>query len=336
MRVLVAGATGAIGRPLIAQLLAAGHQVVGMTRREERADALRRAGAEAIVCDALDAEAARRAVLDTRPEAIVDQLTSLPEDYDVRRLAKFYADNDRVRREGTAALLAAAKEAGVRRYVVQSIAFLYAPEGGWVKTEDDRPWLDAPPPFTDSVRVLVDNERKVTEAAELEGLALRYGFFYGPGTYYAPGGSIAEQVRKRRFPIVGGGDGVTSYIHLHDAAAATVVAVSRGAPGVYNIVDDEPAPMREWLPAYAAAIGAKPPRRVPGWLARLAAGSFVASMARELRGASNAKARAELGWQPALPSWREGFRTALASDAPTRPAGFEPATSASGGQRSIH
>jgi nucleoside-diphosphate-sugar epimerase len=316
MKVLVAGATGAIGRPLIAQLLAAGHQVVGLTRRQERADALRAAGADAVLCDVLDARAARQAVLDARPDAIIDELTSLPRDYDVRRLSKLYAENDRVRRLGTAALVEAAREAGVRRYVVQSIAFLYAPEGDWVKREDARVWLDAPPPFAESIRVLADNERTVTQSPAFEGLALRYGFFYGPGTYYASDGSITAQVRERRFPIVGRGDGMTSYVHVHDAAAATVAALERGAPGVYNVVDDEPARLRDWLPVFADAIGARSPLRVPRWVARLAAGRFATAIAGDLRGADNAKARAELGWQPSIPSWREGFRSALDADAP--------------------
>jgi nucleoside-diphosphate-sugar epimerase len=193
---------------------------------------------------------------------------------------------------------------------MQSVAFLYAPPGDRVKTEDARPWLDAPMPFQRSVRTLHDNEQRITGDPDVEGVALRYGFFYGPGTYYASDGSIAALVRKRRFPIIGKGDGMTSYIHLHDAATATVAALERGR-GIYNIVDDEPATAREWLPVYARAIGAKPPRRIPAWLARLVAGGSVVLLATELCGASNSKAKAELGWQPALPSWREGFATAL-------------------------
>lgn len=310
MRVLVAGATGAIGRPLIPMLLAAGHAVWGMTRREERAAGLRELGAEAVVCDALDAAAVRAAVAQVRPEAIVDELTSLPPDYDLRR-KDLYDANDRIRSEGTAALVDAARAAGVRRYVLQSVAFLYAPEGDWVKAEDARVWTDAPAPIDRSFGVLAANERTVVSSPDFEGIALRYGFFYGPGTYCAPDGSIAAQVRSRRFPLVGGGGGVTSFVHVDDAAAATAVAVVRGAPGVYNVVDDEPAALRDWLPRYAEAIGAPPPRRVPAWLARLVAGRFVVDGATRLRGASNAKARRELAWEPAVPSWREGFRTAL-------------------------
>jgi len=316
MRVLVAGASGAIGRPLIPLLLRAGHEVTGTTRREERAAALRAAGAETIVCDLLDPAQARDAVASAHPEVVIDELTSLPQNFDVRR-SDIYDANDRIRSEGTAALLAAAVEHGVRRYVIQSIAFLYAPEGDWVKDEDARAWTDAPAPFGRSVNVLAENERKVTGTEGIEGVVLRYGFFYGPGTYYAPGGSIAEQVRARRFPLVGGGAGVSSYVHIADAAAATVAAVERGAPGVYNVVDDEPAPAREWLPAYAAALGAKRPFPLPAWIARFLAGAYVVAAATTLRGAANAKAKRELGWAPRVPSWREGFKRYLDGDPPS-------------------
>jgi 2-alkyl-3-oxoalkanoate reductase len=250
-------------------------------------------------------------VLDAAPEVVIDQLTALPRDYDLRD-PHLYDANDEIRSKGTAALHDAAREAGVRRYVLQSIAFLYAPEGDWVKTEDARIWLNAPAPFGRSVNVLHTNEQRITTDADIDGVVLRYGFFYGPGTYYASDGSIAAQVRKRQFPIVGNGQGRSSYVHLYDAAAATVLAVERGR-GIYNIVDDDPAMLRDWLPAYARAIGAKRPWRVPAWLARMLAGGAVAGMATQLRGASNSKAKAELGWQPVLSSWREGFQTALDS-----------------------
>lgn len=310
MRVLVAGATGAIGRPLVPMLLNAGHEVVGLTRRESAAEGLRAAGAEAVVVDALDAGRLHEAVVSARPDVVVDQLTSLPQDYDLRR-KDLYDENDRVRSRGTPALLAAAREAGARRYLLQSVAFLYAPEGEWVKSEDARAWTDAPAPFGRSVDVLVVNERAVTGADDIEGVVLRYGFFYGPGTYYAPGGSIAEQVRRRRLPVVGGGSGVTSFVHVDDAAAATCAAVERGEAGIYNVVDDEPVALRDWLPAYARAIGAPAPLRVPAWLARLLAGRFAVGAATQMRGATNARARAELDWRPALPSWRQGFEDAL-------------------------
>jgi nucleoside-diphosphate-sugar epimerase len=305
----VSGASGAIGCFLIPQLVEAGHEVVGMTRRQDKADALSALGARGVVVDALDREAVRRAVLDAAPDAVIDELTSLPRDYDLRN-PHLYDANDEIRSKGTPALHDAAREAGVRRFVMQSVAFLYAPEGDWIKFEDAPVWLEAPMPFGRSVAVLNANEQRITSDPDVEGVVLRYGFLYGPGTYYAPDGSIAARVRKRQAPIIGGGHGMTSYVHLHDAATATVAALERGR-GIYNLVDDDPAPMREWLPFYAKAIGAKAPRRVPAWLARLASNSLVSRMSTELRGASNAKAKAELGWQPALPSWREGFTTAL-------------------------
>jgi 2-alkyl-3-oxoalkanoate reductase len=308
MKVLVSGASGAIGSFLIPQLLEAGHEVVGMTRRQDKADALAELGARGLVVDALDRDAVRRVVLDAAPEAVIDELTSLPRDFNLRD-PHLYDANDEIRSKGTPALHDAAREAGVRRFVMQSVAFLYAPEGEWVKSEDARTWLDAPPPMSRSIRVLHDNEQRITRDPDIEGVVLRYGFLYGPGTYYASDGSIAAQVRKRRFPVVGKGTGMTSFVHLHDAAGATVAALERGR-GVYNAVDDEPARARDWLPVYAQAIGAKPPRRIPAWVARLFAGK-IAGAADTMRGASNAKAKAELGWQPALPSWRQGFATAL-------------------------
>jgi nucleoside-diphosphate-sugar epimerase len=314
MKVLVAGASGAIGRHLIPQLVGAGHEVVGMTRRQDRADALSALGADGVVVDALDREAVRRVVLDAEPEAVIDELTSLPRNYDLGD-KHLYDANDEIRSKGTPALHDAAREAGARRFVMQSVAFLYAPQGGWVKTENDAVWLDAPAPFGRSVNVLHANEGRIVGDDDVAGVVLRYGFFYGPGTHYASDGSIAAMVGKRRFPIVGDGHGTTSFVHVHDAAAATVAALDHGH-GIYNVVDDEPAPLRDWLPLYAEALGAKAPRRVPAWIARLAAGRFAAIAATQTRGASNAKAKAELGWSPVLPNWREGFGSAL-DGAPT-------------------
>ena len=309
MRVFVAGASGAIGQPLVAQLVAAGHEVTGTTRSERRAEAIRAAGARPAVCDALDAEAVRAAVAEAAPEGNVHQLTALPERFNPRRKAIYDATN-RVRSEGTRNLLDAARAAGVRRMVCQSIAFGYAPgPRPEVKDEDAPLALDAPPPFGEGLRVLHDVERSVVGAGDIDGLVLRYGWFYGPGTYYGQDGSLASDVRKRRFPVVGPGTGLFSFIHVDDAASATVAAVERGAPGVYNVVDDDPAPMREWLPAYAEAIGARKPLRVPVWLARLAAGR-MANLMNVQPGASNAKAKRELGWEPRWRSWREGFRDA--------------------------
>ena len=309
MRVFLAGAGGAIGRPLLPQLIEAGHEVTGLSRSEQRAEAIRAAGAEALVCDVFDAEALASGVAAARPEVVVHELTSLPDRIDLRNPE--YGPNNRIRREGTRNLIAAARAAGARRVVAQSIAFMYEPEGGTVKDEEAPLMRGAPGAFGESVEATVSLEDQVTNAEGMEGLVLRYGWFYGPGTYFGLDGSTAEDVRRRRFPIVGKGTGISSFIHIDDAAAATVAAVERGAPGIYNIVDDEPAPMSEWVPVYAEAIGAKRPLRVPAWLARLVAGKAAAAMATGLRGASNAKAKAGLGWEPSYPSWRQGFRQGL-------------------------
>ena len=310
MRVFVAGATGAIGRPLVPQLLEAGHEVTGMTRSEERAEALRSQGAEAVVCDALDGDAARAAVAAARPDVLVHQLTDLPQNFSPRYR---YGNTGALRQDATRHLIAGAREGGARRVVAQSIAFILAPEGDWVKDESaptvgpDR----VPPAFGEQLRQTLDMERQVVGAEGMEGLVLRYGFFYGPGTWYARGTNFAGQFEKRRFPIVGSGRGVFSFIHVEDAAAATVAAVERGSSGVYHVTDDDPAPAREWIPAFAEALGAKPPRRVPLWLARIVAGKGNALMLETMRGASNAKAKRELGWQPRYASWRQGFREGL-------------------------
>jgi nucleoside-diphosphate-sugar epimerase len=312
VKVFVAGASGAMGRPLVRQLLAAGHEVTGMTRREERAAAIREAGASAVVCDAFDPVALESALREAAPEVVVHQLTSLPPRLDYKAKDDPLAATNRVRGEGTRNLLAASKAAGVRRLVAESVAFLYAPEGEWVKDERAPLFHGAPAPFGGAVEALADLERQVTAAEGIEGVVLRYGWLYGPGTYFDRDGSQTEEALKRRVPIVGKGTGTFSFIQVEDAAAATVAAVERGAPGVYNVVDDEPAPMRDWVPVFADAVGAKRPRRVPVWLARLIAGSAAAETATQLRGASNAKAKRELGWQPSCSSWRQGFRDAEA------------------------
>jgi 2-alkyl-3-oxoalkanoate reductase len=309
VRVFVAGASGAIGRPLLPQLIAAGHEVTGTTRSEERAEAVRAAGARAAVCDALDAHALYAAVLEAAPEVVVHQLTALPHRFDPRN-KEIYAPTNRLRAEGTRTLLAAARATGARRIVCQSIAFAYAPGARpEIMDEDARLAFGAPPPFGDGIRAIGEMERAVVGAEGLEGVVLRYGWFYGPGTYYAEDGSMAEDVRRRRFPVIGKGTGLYSFVHVDDAAGATVAAVERGAPGIYNVVDDDPAPQREWLPVYADAIGARKPRRVPVWIARLVVGK-IAAVASVQPGASNAKAKRELGWEPRWPSWREGFRDA--------------------------
>jgi len=309
VKVFVAGASGAIGRPLVRQLVAAGHKVTGTTRREERAEEIRAAGANAVVCDALDDAALREAVAEAAPEAVVHQLTALPHELALK--GDFLESTNRLRTEGTRNLLDAARAAGARRYLSHSVAFFYAPEGDWVKDEEAPLLEDAPGPFGGATRAIGAMERQVTTAEDIEGIVLRYGWFYGPGTHFAADGWQAKEARRRRLPVVGKGTGTYSFIHVEDAASATVAAVERGAPGIYNVADDEPAPMREWVPLYAEAVGAKKPMRAPVWVATLVAGSAAGMMTTQLRGASNAKARRELGWAPRYSSWRQGFREAL-------------------------
>ncbi|MFI5028656.1 MAG: NAD-dependent epimerase/dehydratase family protein [Solirubrobacterales bacterium] len=306
----MAGASGVIGRPLVARLVASSHEVTGMTRRQERAEEIRAAGATAVVCNAFDAPALAAAVGEAAPEVVVNQLTSLPQRYEPRK-ASFYAATDRVRSEGGSNLLAAARAAGARRFVTQSICFLYAPEGSWVKDEEARTFDDAPGHFRGAVEAMTAHEHEALQAEGIESLVLRYGQFYGPGTYYARDGHLGREVSKRRFPVVGAGTGTFSFLAVEDAAGATLAALGAGSPGIYNICDDAPAALHEWLPIYAEALGAEPPRHVPVWLARLVAGRVVAEQAIVLRGASNAKAKRELGWQPRHASWRQGFREAL-------------------------
>lgn len=311
MRVLVAGATGAVGRPLVPLLVAAGHQVIGTTRSEAKAAALRAAGAEPAVVDVRDTAALRAVAEGAEPDVVVNQLTSLPAEMDFRDPEALRATNE-LRAEVGPALAGIAAEVGAKRLIAQSVAFFYAPVGGMVKTEED-PLIELSPGSLMGVAAgsLRELERSTLEHEGVEGLVLRYGYFYGPGTYYAADGSTTAQVRKRRLPVVGKGGGVFSFIHVDDAAAATLAAIERGPPGTYNVTDDEPAPMRDWLPVFADAIGAKRPRRVPVFLARLVAGREVAGLATELRGADNAKAKRELGWEPKYASWRQGFAEGL-------------------------
>ena len=311
MRVFVAGASGAVGRPLVRQLVAAGHAVTGMTRRGDAAAELRADGAEAVVLDVFDQTALESAFETARPEAVVHQLTSLPAVFDFKD-PNLYTATNRVRTEGTRNLIAAARAAGAARFVAQSIAFVYQPVGGWVKDEDAATLHDAPEPFGEALEAVYDLEQQVLDADGMDGLVLRYGFFYGPGTAYAADGHWASEVRKRRFPVIGRGDGMTSFIHVDDAASATVAAVEGGAPGIYNVADDEPAPGRDWIPEYAKAAGARRPFRVPKFIARLVAGPVATGMMTTVRGASNAKAKRELDWEPRYPSWRQGFRESMA------------------------
>jgi len=300
MRVFVAGASGAIGARLVSQLVFRGHEVIGTSRSPDRAERLRALGAEPIVLDLLDPPAVREAVAAARPDAIVHQATALADLSDFKHFDRSFAQTNRLRIEGADALLAAAREAGVRRFVAQSFAsHRYAREGGLVKTEDDPLDPTPVPAMRETDAAMRHLEQAVTDAG---GIALRYGNFYG-----SPDDRLVEAVRKRQFPIVGDGGGVWSFIHLDDAAAATVFALEHDAPGIYNIVDDEPAPIRDWLPVLAKVVGATPPRRFPRWLARLFAGEAPVVMGTESRGASNAKAKRELGWTPRYPSWRQGF-----------------------------
>ena len=311
MHVFVAGASGAIGRQLVPQLVAAGHRATGMTRTPAKAELLRRLGAEPVVCDAFDAEGLERAVAAAAPDAVVHELTAIPAAIDPRRFAEQFEENDRLRVEGTRNLVAAALSAGVRRVVAESISFAYAPGGGGLRVEDDPLGLGAPEPWGRTIRAVDALEQAVLSAPGLGGTVLRYGTLYGPGTFYARDGSTAEAVRRRRLPLVGAGAGVTSFLHVEDAARATVLALEREATGTFNVVDDEPAPAAEWLPAYAAALGAKPPRRLPPLVVRLLAGSTAAATLAGGEGASNAKARRELGFEPRFPSWRQGFHAGL-------------------------
>ena len=299
LRIFIAGATGALGSRLVPQLVERGHHVTGTTR--SNAGRLHALGAEPVVVDPLDAAALREAVVAARPDVVVHQLTALTGLGMSRNFDKAFAQTNRLRTEGTDNLLAAARAAGAERLVWQSYAgWPYAREGGPVKTEDDR--LDPTPPadVRETLEAIRHLEAVVTEAG---GIVLRYGGFYGPGTSLDGDGEHAELLRKRRFPVGGSGEGIWSLVHIDDAAAATVAAIEGGAPGIYNVVDDDPAPIREIVPALAAQLGAPPPRHLPGWLVRLAGGPQAYSMMTSIRGASNAKAKRELGWEPRH-TWR--------------------------------
>ncbi len=308
MKVFVAGASGAIGKQLVPRLVAAGHEVYGMTRSESKRALLSELGAVPVVADALDADQVAEAVGRARPDVIVHQLTALAE-VDMRHIERSAVPTNRLRTEGTDHLLSAGQAAGVRRFVAQSNIATYARTGGPVKSEEDP--LDTAPAreMREAVAAIRHLEEAVLDARWMEGIVLRYGMFYGPGTSMVSGGEQFEMVRKRKYPVVGDGGGVWSFVHVADAAEATVAAVEHGTRGVYNVVDDDPAPVAEWLPALAEALGAKKPWRVPRFVVRLLAGEVGVTMMTELRGAANAKAKRELGWRPAHPSWRQGFTT---------------------------
>jgi 2-alkyl-3-oxoalkanoate reductase len=306
MRVFVAGASGAIGTRLVPQLIQPGHQVIGTARSPERAARVKALGAEPVVLDLLDREAVIKAVVAAKPDAVIHEATALADIRFSRNMDRSFAETNRLRSEGTDNLLAAAREAGVARFIAQSFASLRcARTGAMVKTEDDP--LDPSPvkgtrEMSAAMRYL---DQTVTDAG---GIVLRYGGFYG-----ADNDAMITPVRKRQFPIIGDGGGFTSHVHLDDAAAATVLALEHDGPAIYNIVDDDPAPIRDWLPVLADALGAKPPRHFPRWLARLVVGEALVMMQTEARAASNAKAKRELGWALRYPSWRRGFVEVYAS-----------------------
>ncbi|HEX8994867.1 MAG TPA: NAD-dependent epimerase/dehydratase family protein [Ktedonobacterales bacterium] len=312
MKVFVAGANGAIGKQLIPQLVAAGHEVVAMSRTSRGAEQARAQGAKPVVADALDRDAVVRAVREAAPKVVIHELTALTGLKDFKNFDREFAMTNRLRTEATDYLLEGARAAGARRIVAQSYgSWTYEPGGDAIKTEDDP--LDPNPPANQrqSMAAIRYMEQAVVTADGIEGIALRYGSFYGPGTNMALRGDMAEMVRKRMAPIIGDGAGVWSFLHVEDAAAATVAAMQRGAPGIYNVADDDPAPVSVWLPEYARIIGANPPLRVPVWLGRLVAGEVGVSLMTRIRGISNAKAKRELGWSPIYASWREGFKAAL-------------------------
>ena len=312
MKVFVAGGSGAMGRRLVPQLVAGGHEVVAMTRDEGKASWLRRVGAQPVIADALDRAAVAGLVKGSEPEVVMHQLTGLTGVKSFKNFDKEFALTNRLRTEATDYLLEAAQAAGVRRIVAQSYGnWNYERTGSAVKIEQDP--FDPNPPANQvkTLQAIRYVENAVVNADGIEGIALRYGNFYGPGTGFDLGGDIVTQVRKRAFPIVGDGAGIWSFVHMDDAAAAAIAAIEHGRPGVYNVSDDEPAPVAEWLPDLAAAVGAKPPRHVPVWLGRLAAGEVGVSMMTQIRGTSNAKAKAELGWAPRYRTCHEGFRNGL-------------------------
>jgi 2-alkyl-3-oxoalkanoate reductase len=313
MRVLIAGATGAVGSRLVSLLVAAGHQVTGLARSSAKAAEIERAGATAAVADALDGQLARAVVLDAQPEVIIHEMTALPNASDLTHFDRSFALTNRLRTEGLDHLLAAARESGARRIIAQSFCgWPYARTGGPVKKEEEPLDPDPPRELRNTLDAIRHLENAVAGASAFEGLVLRYGAFYGPrsGLFDGP---MVDQLRRRRVPVIGDGGGWWSFLHLDDAAAATALAVVTGAPGLYNIVDDDPAPVRDWLPALAAMLGAKPPRRIPRWVARIAAGEHLVAMMTENRAGSNLKARQELGWSPAYPSWRAGFAEVIAA-----------------------
>jgi nucleoside-diphosphate-sugar epimerase len=302
MKILIAGGTGAIGRPLIAELLAKGHAVVALTRSQERAQALAEQGIEPAIADVFDAEAVKAAVSGAQPEIVIEQLTALPSTYTPESMRAAAVLNRRIRLEGGANLLAAAQVAGVRRYLRQSVAFFAVPGPG-LADEETPLAIDASPAVSADARVLTEIEHRLLETPRIEGIVLRYGFFYGPGTWFNPDGDVAQQVRRRQFPIVGSGDGVWSWLHIEDAAKATVAAAEQGNPGIYLITNDQPLAVRHWLPAFAQWLNAPPPPQISVTDALDVSGADAVYYGTQMRGALNAKAKRDLRFQPRLLEW---------------------------------
>jgi nucleoside-diphosphate-sugar epimerase len=320
MKIFVAGATGAVGKRLVPLLVAGGHHVVATTRTPDKLKGLGGDGAEPVLMNGLDRESVIKAVVSARPDVIVHQMTALASMRSLKRFDDEFAVTNRLRTEGTGHLIAAAAQAGTRKLVAQSYTgWANQRQGGRIKTEADP--LDAHPPasMVKTLTAIRGLEQMVLSAADLNGIALRYGSLYGPGTNISPGGDIVEMIRQRKFPLVGSGAGVWSFIHVDDAARATQLAIGRGSSGIYNIVDDTPAEVSEWLPALARAVGAKPPFRLPAWIGRFALGDAGISMMTQIRGSSNAKAKQALGWRPDYASWRDGFERGLSVAQPVVP-----------------
>jgi nucleoside-diphosphate-sugar epimerase len=312
MKIFVAGATGAIGRPLLTQLLARGHNVVALTRSQERAQSLVAQGIEPVIADVFDADSIKAAIIHAQPEVVIEQLTALPKTYTRESMGAAAAFNTRIRLEGGANVLAAAQAAGVRRYLRQSIAFWGIPGTG-LADEETPLSVDASPAVAADARIVTEIEHRLLETSNLEGIALRYGFFYGPGTWFNPDGDVAQQVRQQQFPIVGNGDGVWSWLHIEDAAIATVAAAEQGNPGVYLITDDRPLQVRRWLPAFAQWLNAPPPPQISVDEALQISGADTVYYGTQMRGASNAKAKRELNFQPRSLEWLVGTAVAHAS-----------------------
>lgn len=302
MKILIAGGTGAIGRPLIVELLRKGHDIVALTRSAEKAEALRQQGIEPAIADVFDADAVKRAVRRARPEVVIEQLTALPQTYTRESMSAAAPFNQRLRLEGGANVLAAAQAAGVQRYLRQSIAFWAVPGRG-LANEETPLAFDASPGVASDLRAVAEIERRLLEQRDIEGIVLRYGFFYGPGTWFHPDGDVAQQVRRRQFPIISNGEGIWSWLHVEDAASATVAATERGHPGIYLVTDDEPLPVSRWLPAFSHWVKAPPPPQISVEDALKTGGEDAVFYGTRMRGGSNAKAKRELNFHPRPLEW---------------------------------